>query len=297
MAIKRTDFLIRNARVLAQAEDWGPDYGVSDNYLVRQLNHAKIKLQRQLTITQSQPTIRYTEIVANNSDNIPVPSDCFANNLVYSVEYSSTGNPEDYFELAVMYEHGDNRDRLPQYYMAEGDTIYFDSKVASGKFRIGYEGTFDELDIRRGEIQAASGYTLTLYSGVANHTDADDAFISSSLGDYACILSNKGVVVAANYTLSSYDTSTHIATFEEDVSSIPVGSFLVIGFNATTHPKGPDLFGDYYEEYLRWEIEKARSSLDSNEANQKLATIMAEIVEIYDQLPSGRTLVPCLRRG
>jgi hypothetical protein len=198
--------------------------------------------------------------------------------------------------------------------MVESSSIFFDAKVDSGTFRIWYEAALDNLDIRRGQVLNLGAPVgslvpyIQLSNGFYGALSSSEELVNAGDIDFICIVDRYGNIVGRNVGVELYDPSLDRltltnATITDDFYSvvgpaIPVTQkfYVTIGLNTTTHPTGPDIFQDYYEEFLRWEIEKQRSSMSTNEDSEKLKTIAAEIVDLYDSLPDLQTLVPVMRR-
>ncbi len=301
--LKRVDFLLQDARVLASATDFGTNYGIQNDFLLIQLTNAKYELQKAITATQAECFAGYKEYTCAGATSYSMPSDAFANNLLYMVEYSPTGLSTDYYELDLNYVRPPGKSGTPSYYMLDADIIYPDYAPSSGKLRLRYEKTLYNLDIRRGVVSTyvAVGdniQSITLYD--AGNPVPDDTKLAAA--EYVCISDRNGNMTIRNVPVDSYDATykriTVVSGWLADTGwSMPSPAYVTCGADTITHPQGPLMFEQYYVEYMRWEIEKSRGSMDAEDANKKLDSILASIVEIYDHLPAGRTLVPEIRRG
>lgn len=302
--ISRVDILLNKGREVGLAKTFSDTSGIQTAFLLEQLNQAEDNLQTSIVNELTKAFVAFKEVSCSSTAQIAVPSDIFAQGYVHGVEYSASGSAADYQALEILHERDLETEGTPYYYLVLGDYIYLDRAPTAGKVRIQYEKTLDNFDVRRAQVSGFSpgvgSPTSIIIDDGSTYMTPDD-LISTGTYEYICLNDRLGNVVMRNIPISSYDSTTRTFSVESGFvidtgETIAIGNYVTIGHNTTTHPKGPDCFEQYYVEYLRWEVLKIRSSLDSTESNQKLKDILASIIETYHNLPMGVNPVPETRR-
>ena len=148
-------YLIDQVRRETENEDATYFVGIKESEFLQYLNDAQHRLQS--LITAHHPKVFIEETIMNivsDQESYEFPSDIFLENKVHKVEYSSSGDEEDYYIL----EEGDYSVRSsgqsgsPLNYIRMSGKILLAPIPTSGKLRINYVKRIRELDLRIAEV-------------------------------------------------------------------------------------------------------------------------------------------------
>ncbi len=297
--LERLDVLIKEARSFSLNSDYSDDSGIPQSFFISAAQNANVALNRAIVKEVPEVFADYIEINAvQDEDEYDQPTDIFAENMVYSIDYSADGNTASWYPLDKGAFREAQYSGEPEEYVLDNGKIFISPtpNSSSGIFRVRYEKRKDNLDIRRGKVESITGTLPSPLTIVL----VDDSWLSTELAEpfeYVCINDAYGTILMRNVPIDSYDETTHTLTivsgFEsEDGETLPVGSYVTIGKDTTTHPKYSYMCKDYFLTYMQLAAMDIHSSTDSIETNPKLREVKEEIAEIYRHLPSGKTGIP-----
>lgn len=289
-------YLIDQVRRQTENEEVTDFTGIQDSEFLQYLNDAQHNLQA--LITQQCPDIFTAEKVIQavpGQERYDLPSDCYLNNKIINVEYSATGNTEDYYVI----EQDSLKRRTPgvssapiRYIRQDGEILLTPQPQSSGKIRVTYVRRIRELDLRRGKItKTAEVDSSGTWAIEAKEIDLD----SLSEHEYVCVVDRRGKSIAKNIPLKDV-SSTFITlephTLSEEDSSIEKDHYIVGGQDTSTHGDFDKSVERYMIAYCAFKILKRDSSMDSNEANTELSMMAREIVESYAAVSDDVRLIP-----
>lgn len=306
--------LIEQIRRQTENEEVSEFIGIKDEEFIQYLNDAQYNLQAQ--IVHQHPRVFMDEAViqtVGGQERYDLPSNCFLANKVHNVEYSATGNDEDYYTLrqTTMKSRSSGVDADPgQYIRVAGQILLTPQPTSGGTLRINYVKRLRELDKRKGVVKQKidnNGVNVnTLVTGVnttftieLDTVSLDTNILDLSLHDFICVVDKEGKNIVKNLEIVS-STSTLITckgkTLEADDNvpsdGLPAGSFIVGGKDTTTHSELGIEVERYLIAYCAWKILKRDSSVDSSEALQELQLMAQEIVKSYALITDDVQLVP-----
>lgn len=297
--------LIDQIRKQTENEEADNFVGIKDQEFIQYINDAQHQLQS--AVIQQHPRAFIKEVLISSvadQEKYTLPSDCFLKNKVHNVEYSSTGNEEDYYPLEedTLKRRTSGVTGSPSKYIRLSGQILLSPEPANstGKIRINYVQGCRELDLRVGKvlsnatIDSASSFTISL--------NAEFSDISSlNQHDYLCIVDNDGTSVVKNIpftasTNAEITCSAHTVDTDEGESnsSIVTDNWVVGGKDTTTHGDLPRSVERYLIAYCAWKILKRDSSVDSQEAVQELQMMLQEIVSSYSMISDDVQYIPQL---
>ena len=300
MKILQTENLIKRARSLSQNEDFDEDYGIDDEPFIIALNDAQLEVHTMIVDEDISAFVAWEEIpTVANQETYDVPEDALVENLVYSVEFSPSGNERDYYSLEDGSYRKPNLKGHPQEYLIDGGKIYIWPiwSGSLGKLRVKFEKILDTLDKRRGKV-----FSLTTDSDplkpltIVLEEGADDQALENA--EVICINSRTGVVKMRNIPVASYDAEDREITVsagftaDSNSSAIAPGDYVTIGEDTTTHCKLKNICAPYLYNAAAYDAFRFKSSTDSEEQDGKLRRLMNAIVRVYSRLPGGKTAVP-----
>ncbi len=298
--------LIEQVRRQTENEDFSSTTGISTDEFIDYFNDAQHRLQSVITATH--PKVFTKEIIIDaiaNQESYSLPVDSFMDNMVTNVEYSTTGDNQDYYLLDNSYLK--NRDTtfsgFPVHYIRVAGKIMLNPAPSSaGKIRLWYVKRIDELDLRRGKVNTAivdSGTnTITTLGFDPAGTPALDTE-SLNKHNYICIADKDGVVKMANIPFDSIDSATGVVTVSagftfEDGETLSAGDYVVGGQDTTTHSELPRMCERYLKAYVAWKILKRDSSIDYSEQQAELLSMEQDVVNSYADIMDDVAFIPSL---
>lgn len=309
--------LIEQLRRQTENDEVSDFIGIKDEEFIQYLNDAQYNLQSQ--IIHQHPRVFIEEALiqtVSGQERYDLPSNCFLSNKVHNVEYSSTGNDDDYYTLSqtTMKSRASGVQSSPsQYIRVAGQILLTPQPSSGGKIRINYVKRLRELDKRKAkvgqkydtnnppneidtEVSSSANFTIVLDNATFG-TNVDDL----ALHDYVCIVDKEGKNIIKNIEINIDETenitSSKIKCKAHTVETgeptvIPVGSYIVGGKDTTTHSELGIEVERYLLAYCAWKILKRDSSVDSGEALQELTAMAQEIVKSYALITDDIQLIP-----
>ena len=288
-------YLIDQVRRETENEEVSDFVGIQDSEFLQYINDAQHHLQA--LIVAQHPNVFLEEYVVSTTtdqDTYTLPSDCFLENKINNVEYSSTGEAADYYIL----EETSLKRRNPGISGSPGKYIRMSGKIilnvapqSTGKLRITYVKRLNELDLRTALIDSYSAGTITLENKTLSTNTS-----SLKEHDYVCIVDSDGVIIHKNVKKTSQNSlGTQIVIDTSTITGSPVnGQYIVGGKDTTTHSDLPRNVERYLIAYCSWKILKRDSSVDSAEMLQELSQMANDIVKSYAMISDDVQFVPQL---
>lgn len=249
--MKRTDFLINDVRSVSKNEaNTDGTLSIPDEEVLRYLNDAQDRAQG--IISNNNPanhpfTVSREIAVTANLDGYDIGDRIFYNKEFAQVEFSASGAITDYttLEKVAIFNRDTNTNNYPTAYYISFGKLYLVPvlSTSTGKLRIMYERTLDDLDKRRGTVSVVTGLTSTSFTSITIGSDADETSTPNlSTIDYICINDKFGAVKAYNIPVLSYNTGTQILIPDTSFvfqtgETITAGDFVTFGKYTTTHSK------------------------------------------------------------
>lgn len=264
--IRRVDLLLEDVRKVTRNSD-NSNTEASDSFrdeeFLRAFNDAQDRIQA--LISSKYPEVFVSENiidVVSGTEEYSIGTRVFLNNRVFFVEYSQTGQAQDYQRLSSRRLFERNTDSgTPSFYLRrEGKILLNPIPNRTGKIRINFEKELNDLDRRRASVNSTTGTPLTSIS--ITTIGVSTKLTSLTIGDYICIVDKDGEILAKNIPVTS-STTTAITIPSHTLGSgesIPTGSFVVIGRDTTTHSS----LADNLERYLMAFAEARIFELDSS---------------------------------
>lgn len=274
--MRRTDFLIAEARRISRNEA-NPDgtKAIVDESFLQALNDAQDRLQALISSQKITQKLFVGETIISlvaGTESYAIPDRLFLNKGIHQVEFSADGGLGNYtmLEKIATFNRDTNSSEYPVGYSVRGGLIYVTPipSSSSGRLRVLYERSLDDLDIRRGKVSSVAGLSSTTFTSLVVDSTADETSTPNlSTIDYVCIVSVDGERKAFNIPVLSYDTGTNTLTpragftFAKDGDTIEAGDYIVFGKYRTTHSQLPD----DAEQYLIHYAARAHLGRDSSE--------------------------------
>jgi hypothetical protein len=264
--------------------------GMSTELFLDSLNDAQDHLQALLLDNDTSLFIQedIIPIVAGTNAYTPTKK-IFGNVDFISVHYNPNNNTTDF---GGPMRKGNPRDvsgttGYPSYWIPKNGQVclYPTPNVSGGKLKVLYHFELDDLDIRRGKINATpSGAAIVL----ATSPVPDEYAITN--GDYICVCNRWGEVLLRNGLVSSYNSGSRTIALAANVSTYLVspyaladlsGAFVTVGSNTTTQSGLPDVCERYLRVFAQKRTLTEDESNTSAEEDLELKTIEASILMSY----------------
>lgn len=292
--------LIQLCRKQTENEEYSFNTGIQDEEFVQYLNDAQHNIQA--SIVKQHPRVFIEEKIIDvvvGQEKYDIPSDCFLGNKIFNIEYSSTGNEDDYYTLSkdiMKYRSSGVEGSPTKYIRISGKILLSPVPSGSGKIRVNYVKALPELRLPLGNISSVSHNSSTnllryYYTSkdLPNTVTTED--VKSDIAYSICSL--KGDMLEQDlFTPTSY--GGNYVEFSGNVPTEHTGSYFMPGNNSTFIPQLDSSIIRYLISYCNWKILKRDSSVDSQEAMQELSLMVQEIVSSYANISDDIQLIPQL---
>jgi len=300
--MRRLDYLITDARLATENEDFSDTVGISDEEFIRFINEAQTRIHS--LIVQQHSSIFLKEITSSiiaNQETYSLPSDCLLGNKVTQVDYSHNNSDANYVPLKPTFLRNRRSDEgEPFYYIRKSGQILLNPipNTTSGSLRITYIEKARKLDIRRGSIDTFtdSGTAITALS-LNVSTDTIDS-VAVGKDNFICVVDRAGNIKMTDIEYDSIDETTGIVTLTNSShtyisgETLTAGDFIVVGKNSSTHSELVDFVERYLLAYCSWKILKRDSSVDYQEQQTELSQLETEIVASYADISDDIYEIP-----
>jgi len=295
--------LIEQIRRQTENEEFTDFAGIKDQEFIQYINDAQYNLQAQ--IVHQHPSVFIEEMLiptVPGQERYDLPVDCFLGNKVTNVEYSASGNEEDFYVLkqSTLKSRTSGVDADPSLYIRLSGQIMLAPQPASGgMLRVNYVRRVRELDTRKAKVSenvsVTSSTTFTIKLDNQNYdTDTD----SLKEHDFICVVDKLGRSIVKDIEIRSIDSTSIVCEAHtkqsHELSVIPAGAYIVGGKHTTTHSDLGVEVERYLISYCAWKILKRDSSVDSTEAMQELTIMAQEIVKSYALISDDVQFIPNL---
>ena len=303
---KFVDSFIDEVREATENEEFDDTIGLTEEEILRYMNDAQYRLHAK--IIAQHPSV-FTEVeeltIVADQEAYNIPFKAHLGNRITMIEYSSTGNANDYYLLSTRRFRGRDTgaDGHPCSYIRKDGQIllYPTPTTVGGKLRVTYIRRPKELDKRRWEILTLTGtggdsnmtltagetWKLTGTNGTAFMQSVNSSAVDGSQlqrNSAITIVDKNGVIKADNVPVEDVSAGqlTISSTYTVDSNdSVAVGNYILSGPFSTTHIEFSPEVERYIRAYTEWKILKRDSSIDSSEAMGELAEMEADIIASY----------------
>ena len=288
--------LITAARSLSR-NSANPDgtYSVPDSEILQYLNDGQDRIQNLISATKNIAKIFVKEaiipIIAGQAE-YSVPDRVLLNKQIEYVEFSATGQTQDYIRLEKL--NFFNRDTYPSTYpmgyFKRGNQILIQPtpSTTQGSLRINFEREIYDLDVIRSQVNGTPSGTSIVLDAVGGTliTTASEAMLT--LGAKVCITKGDGTPLLTNGVVASYVAGTKTLTLAANVSTYLVGSatladlasqYFTIGAYTTPFSALPDNCERYLIHYAVAELFHRDSSNDYSKEMGVVAMMEEDIIK------------------
>jgi hypothetical protein len=285
--MRRAELLLTQVQRATENERGsGTADGISPEEYYQYFTDGLRAIQRAIVGPNSKAFRTYTTWSADGTEDYDLPFDYFARNQIATLEYSQSGNAQDYYKLEKRTQlERFSETGAPSQYVMEGKRILVNAYPATGTFRLTYVALLPAVDKRRGTVASK-----TLTSGVlsALTITPSGAFVAADylLADHLCIVDFNGNITCRKIPYTAV-SGAGVLTIQGTTytvptgSSIAVGDYVCLGEYATTHFQIDDQAEDFLLAYCQKRIFNRDSSSDAVEMDAEMRGMLAAIVEVY----------------
>lgn len=298
--MRRLDFLMTQARRESENDgDVTSSAGISDEELVQFANDAQDHLVSRIEkIVPDAFTEEYITNIVANQESYAFPEESLLKKNLDTVEYSYTGNLQDYVTLrkGTIQERDTSSVALnPYIYIVRGNSILINpipsSSITNG-LRINYSERPPRVDKRRGIVDSVTlnSVSRTITALSVDETETNPQFDTGNflVDDYICIVNRDGIQQMKKIPIDGINSSGDITIAAgfvyESGETISVGDYVASGKFATTHSELPDLLERYLLRAMTWKLLHRDSSADQAFSKQELDEMEIDILEAYAAL-------------
>jgi hypothetical protein len=311
MAIEqRCDTLIRDARAKSGHRTYDYQSGVSQREFVEYLNDASDRLynlilQERSTLFRRSTTLTCTPGVAS----VTLPDDIYLQHNINKVDYSPTGNAQDYTPLdaRISKEEVSVVGYPDSYFLRDGAIVLSPIPDRAATLRLEFQYVIPQIDLRRAQYSAVSivgpdliSMTFASLSSVLQETKDD---LTGGYVEYICTVNASGTQQAVALPVSSFNATTGVLTFASgtlaaDYPGISAGinsHYVVFGKNASTHSSLPQVARRYLVEYAAARVMiRDANALEAALTSQLMQGIEKDVLDAYATLEEDTFQVPVL---
>jgi hypothetical protein len=306
--MKRIDFLVSMARVMSENEAVSTANDIADEEFIQKANDAQDRLQSIISNTKETGRSFGIEKIIDavaNQDGYSINDRIFFSKSIDNIEFSYDGSLPNYRplkKLQYINRVTSSGDWPTGYYRRKG--MFFPVPIlntSSGKFRVIYERSLDDIDKRRATVDSVAGLTSTTFTSmVLSNTDETSSPANLTNIDYICVCDADGIVKAYNIPVDNFNTSTKVLTprsgftFLNSGETIEAGDYVTFHKWTTTHSQLCDECESYILEYIVEAIKHRDSSNDFAEQSEILKRIEKTIVDVYKKQSAELQEIPQL---
>lgn len=305
--MKRIDFILNQARKQTENEEFSDTTGIGDDEIIQYINDAQYRLLSKITATHPTVFVKEGDLIQTqtNVESYDLPDDILLENRVTSVEYSDTGEIDDFIRLRplTMVERARGETGFPEGYIRRSGKVLLSPipSDSTGFLRVNYVRRIAELDKRRGRV-----LSVTLDSG-SNQITAltldvtDGTFDSDELNnqDFITVVDKKGNQKMIAVEIDSVDANTGVVTISSGFTyqsgeTIEVGNYVLRGEDSSTHSELPKICERYLVAYVAFKLLKRDSSEDAFEQLNELTSIENDIVDAFSDVSDDVMDIPII---
>lgn len=302
---QRVEILLRDIRQKSGHREYSYNSGIPQRELVEYLNDAQDRLYN--LILQEHPTL-YRKVgtaitVTSGTSSYTLPTDGFLSHNITKVEFSPSGNTQDYTRLDQRSSAEENHYQgyPDSYFLRDGSIILSPvPNISGGLLRLEYQYVIPTLALRFGAAITSYARSAGVYhefTWTANPITemVDDA--NNGMVDYFSVVSATGAILYSGLSFISYNSTTfklRVTDTGAALTGIP-GSYIVFGTNASSHSSLPQLAKRYLVEYAVIRAQARDSNALEASLNSPLMQAMErDILDAFAHLEEDVFAVPIL---
>lgn len=297
----RVELIISRIRRETENQDFGDNYGISQNECIGYLNDAQDRVYSE--IIKKHPNLfikEETQSVTAGTESYDLPTDIYLRK-VNLLEFSTSTSVTDFYRL----DQAQSAERVsypigsPRYYIGRNKSVLLvPTPNVNGSLRISYVKALPKLDIRRGQILSLVqvGDDVTSITLDPAQTLDRDALLDKG---WMCVVGKDGELKAKEIEITDISTTTGLVTMSTKTLAadelIEVGDYVVAGSYATNKSELDDITERYLSSHLRWEmLDRDSNSSGSASQNDKAREMLSDIVDSFADMGDDTLYPPVL---
>lgn len=301
---RRVDYLIEDIRKHTENEDFSDTIGIQDSEFLRFINDAQYRIHSLIVQQHSQVLLEEAEqTITADQESYSLPFKTYLGNKLASVEYSPTGQSDDYYALrkVALRQRSPASNGDPIYYIQKSGNvlIYPIPQNSTGKLRFNYVKSIPRLDTRRASVNAVTLDSNTNTISSLTLETSTDTIDDTTLDKFTrfTVVDAEGNIQMKNVRFDSINTTTGVVTINsgftyETGETISAGDYIVAGEYSTTHSILDQMVERYIIAYCTAAILHRDSSADLTAQSRLLANMEQEIVASYADISDDLMEIP-----
>lgn len=298
------DHIITDTRNHTENQDFNDTIGIPDSEFLRFLNDAQYRIHNLITQQHPQVFIEEKEYnIVANQESYSLPSVSLLGNKISNVEYSHSGNNDDYTPLrkVALKLRWSGSNGHPSSYIQKSGKILLNPvpNNSVGKLRVNYVKAIPKLDKRRASVDSVTLDTSNLTITTLMLNVSTDTIDSTELDKHTrfCVVDAEGNIKMKNVRFDAINTTTGEVTINssfvyESGESITAGDYITAGSFSTTHSILDDMVERYIIAYCAAKIFHRDSSADLGAQMSELSSIESDIVAAYAEISDDIMEIP-----
>lgn len=282
--VRRSELLEKQIRRASENERVGSADGISSEEVYQYLTDGLWFLQRKIVLANTEAFRAPYEFSASGVEAYDLPPDILVLNATVTLEYSSSGQAEDYRRLQKV----QTKERLteqgcPARYLLQGSQILVNRYPLTGTFRLTYNRVLPRVDKRRATVSSHTKSTTALTAlTLTGFTAADYA-----LSDHLTVVDFDGNVRMRGIPYTAVNSGTGVVSIYNSSYTFPAGSMLsngdyvCLGAYSSSHPLIELLAESFLVTYGTRRMLKRDSSVDAADIAEELEPMWADVVALY----------------
>lgn len=294
--MRRLEILVAQCRRVTENRDVA---GIGNDEIVQYFNDAQDRLQSRIQQEHPQQDYfarqGYINLISQqdaydlttllDESGASFTSQILLSNAISLVERSNTQG-DTFIPLKFI---SSTERRTGWGYFFRDNYIVIAPLPVSGQIRITYTRRLNNLDIRRGSIQAVnSGISIGLSPGsVPEGTDFANV-------DYCCVVNKDGTVILGEIPVTGYNQGTRLISTTSALVGVTTDHYVVYGKYSTTNCELDDVAERYLIEYVNMRLYMRDSSRDASAQTKLVDSLEDEIVGLYAEPSNDANQIPIL---
>ena len=314
--MRRVSRILKAARRLAENDETVTvDIGISDEEFIQYLNDAQDMAMSELERIDHMDFTREALITTVASQEAySLPADIYLGTNTVAVEYSYTGNNQDYRHMRRISLNERDTSEVglhPYQYIIRNNQILLNpvpSVGGSNRLRVSYVHRPFGLDKRRAILTAVTNSSTQVTALTVNITDFNDYFVDEAAysspnilqDDLFTLVDTDGVIQARGIPITAIAASTGVATVgsytaHDDDTGGAIGDYLLAGSQHTTHSELDNRCEQFFVAYVAWKIMKRDSSSDAVSQFEETMLILETIKAAWRKNVDDVDFIPIIQ--
>jgi hypothetical protein len=299
--MRKLETLILASRRATENQEFTESAGIQDEEFIQYFNDGQEEIHTLLNQAFPHIIMGQKEIsLSGGQEGYDIPNDVFLGTRIDLVEYTSTGNSQNYYPL----KKGSLKERLnglqsePSFYIRNGTQLLLQPAPQSqGLLRVSYQRAIPKLDIQRATVETVtiSGTSIT-YLKLSESALLDTTALNEE--NYITVCDKNGNVKMRDIAILGVTSSGVVSvdpSFQfEAGETIATDDLVFRGTFSCNFSQLPDVCEKYMLEYVNARILIRDSSQDAGAVAQVLQKVQGTLQMAFAEPDNDPDYIPVL---